>query len=541
MKKNKLISCLLVSLMSTTIIGCDKNNNSNNSGDNNKSKDVVLDVNNIKGELEKNDDGTFNIEYLEGVEVDLWSVVGDPDKYFLEELVKKFNSQYAGSVKINLTSHSEEVYYNNLETKYLHNFESFPDACLMHNEVNIEYALRGFFYPLNTIIERTGVEFNFDNAYDNIERTTIYNNDHFGIPIDAHGYLTNIRQDIIKKNNLGFDDNTRFIPKTAAEYQSLLENLRSVADSGELWVRNINADFDHTWYQLKTGNPKLKESVTKDTFRPTFMQTTEFDGLSALYVNGGSLLDEKGNVNFQNCKGFERYITDQVDRYNNRLMGGGLKTSLFGPGNNVMFAEGPWWVANTYSLNWNNNQLGKVGERGITEEDANDPVYRYPYAVARPENWWATEDAPQETASKWYGNGHVITVSKKVTDIEKAAAILFFTQWLTQGQDKSGEYNLTTWCKGGGHVPAWQNVYESTGYQNAKEQSMTLKALGDPKDIIALESTKHATELILGLSRSVSDVHALLESNQGCTVTQAQQILQEVAIGTQITLDLITE
>mgnify|MGYP003295476150 CR=1 FL=1 len=132
----------------------------------------------------------------------------------------------------------------------------------------------------------------------------------------------------------------------------------------------------------------------------------------------------------------------------------------------------------------------------------------------------------------------MVTVSKQVKSLAKAAAIFEFARWLTQGQDKTGEYNLTSWCKAG-HIPAWKNVYESQGFKTAAEKSMTLKALGNPEDIIALESSKYASELISGVIRSVGDVHGLLESNQGCTVDKAKGILNEVAASTQNSLDLI--
>ena len=540
MKNNKITNYLLVGLLAATIVGCGNTNNSSNNNAN-KGNDIILDTNNIIDDLEKETDGSFNYEYLDNVELNVWTVIGDPDLYTLEQLVKRFNKEYAGFINVKLNALNEEVYYTSLETKFNHDFEGFPDVCIQHNEVNIEYSVvKGYFYPIDKIIERSGVDINFDNAYDNIERTTIYNGNHFGVPIDAHGYLTNIRQDIIKKNGLGFDNNTRYVPESYTEYQSLLESLRSKADTGDLWVRNINLDEDHSWYQLKTGNSKLAEAsrVTVDSFRPSFMQTTEFDALSALYVNGGSLQDANGNVTFQDNKGFEKYVTDQVDRYNNKLMGGGQKTSLFGPGNVVMFAEGPWWVANTYSTQWNNAQLGKAGERGVTSEDANDPVYRYPYAVSRPLGWWTTEGAPSETANKWYGNGHVLSITKKVTSLSKAAAALEFSRWLTQEKDSNGDYNLTSWCKAG-HIPAWKNVYESEGYKKAAENSMTLTALGDPADIIALEGAKYATSLIGGISDSVAQVHAKLESNEGCTVSKAKEIISQVASSTQSEIDLI--
>ena len=194
-------------------------------------------------------------------------------------------------------------------------------------------------------------------------------------------------------------------------------------------------------------------------------------------------------------------------------------------------------VANTYDIWWNNKQLSTAGKLGVTEEDAADPVYQNPYAVARP-YYMASESAPAETASKWYGNGHVITVTKKVTSMQKAAAALIFAEWLTQGQKANGEYNLTDWCKAG-HVPAWQNVYESDSYKAAEANSMTLKAMGDPAEIIALESSKFATTLIAGLTTAVGDVQAQLLSADGCTVDKAKQTLIATANSTQEALNLL--
>jgi multiple sugar transport system substrate-binding protein len=204
-------------------------------------------------------------------------------------MVKEFNKEFAGMIEIKVTSVGHYDYYNALDSTYANDYGNFPDLCLMHNEKNIEYALKGYFYPLDDLIAKTGVGIDFANAYDNIEKTTIYDGNHYGIPVDAHGYLTQIRQDIIKKNGLGFDGNTRFVPESYEEYQTLLEGLRALADSGELWVRNINLDQDHSWYQLKKGNSKLDSAAvaTVDNFYPAFFHSQESDNLTALYVNGG--------------------------------------------------------------------------------------------------------------------------------------------------------------------------------------------------------------------------------------------------------------
>ncbi len=529
----RIICALLIAALTIGMVGCinvNVNNNDNNNGNAN--------VDNIVDDLPRDENGKFVADYLENIQLNMWSVIGQPDQETLLDLVKEFNKEYAGMIEIKVTSVGHYDYYNALDSTYANDYSNFPEICFMHNEKNIEYALKGYFYPIDELITKTGVGIDFANAYDNIEKTTIHEGKHYGVPVDAHGYLTQIRQDIIKKNGLGFDNNTRFVPESYEEYQTLLEGLRKLADSGELWIRNINLDQDHSWYQLKTGNSKLAEKITKDNFYPAFFHSQESDNLTALYVNGGSLLDANGDVSFHKNEGLTQYVVDLVERYNDKLYGdAGNKEAAFPTGQIVMFSEGPWMVANTYDIWWNNKQLSTAGKLGVTEEDASDPIYQNPYAVARP-YYMADDSAPAGTASKWYGNGHVITLTKKITSMQKVAAALIFAEWLTQGQNDDGEYNLVEWCKAG-HVPAWKNVYESDSYKAAEAKSITLTAMGDPEEIIALESSRYATTLISGLTTAVGNVSAQLLSVDGCTADKAKRTLDEIARSTQEALNLL--
>ena len=76
-----------------------------------------------------------------------------------------------------------------------------------------------------------------------------------------------------------------------------------------------------------------------------------------------------------------------------------------------------------------------------------------------------------------------------------------FARWYTQGNE-DGDYYLTDWCAAG-HVPAWKNVYESDGYEAEVSENMTLRALGNPEDIIALDLGVAAMKL--GAGRAAKD------------------------------------
>ena len=531
MKKIRIFNSLFIfttALALTSCTGGDGTGTGTGTGTGNGETEKLFDISTLANDLILDEEGKPLFE--EEVRLKVWSVIGDPDQAVFRKMVDKFNDEYLGQIYLDVTYVGHFDYYNALDSTYATDFEeSFPDVCFMHNEKTIEYAYKEYFYPLDSLIETTGVEFDFTQVYENIDRTTIYRDHRFAIPVDAHGFVTQFRQDIIKKNGLGFDNNTRYIPENYAEYAQLLQALRDKADAGELLVRNINKGADHSWYV-----------ANKDTFYPSFTQSTDPDGISALYANGGSLANStQDEVTYQNNAGFQTYLTDQVTRFNNRLIGeSGTSTEMFGAGNTVMFAEGPWWVSQTYSLNWNNNELKKEGN-GVSAEDAADPVYSAPYVASRPKGWWTTpENQNSETANKWYGNGHIVALTRHIESMQKIAAALTFAQWYTQSQNEDGDYNLVQW-NASGHMPAWKNVYESEGYKKVLATNITLQALGNPADMIALEGLEYASTLVSGLASACSNVIAEYKKQGGCQPSDAITVLNKSAQETQATLDLL--
>ncbi|MFA6860826.1 MAG: hypothetical protein WCR56_00340 [Bacilli bacterium] len=517
--------------------GSDGSENTGNTSENISVDQGIYDTSKLADDLVKGEDG--KVTFDEPITLKVWSIIGSPDDVIYKKLISQFNQEYSGMINLDVTYVGHFDFYKSLDDTYATDFDaSFPDICFMHNEKTIEYAAKDYLYCLDDLFDKTTVDFDFDQVYSNIDRVTKLDGHRFAIPVDAHGFLTSFRQDIIKKNGLGFDDNgdgtnDRYTPQSRAEYQSLLTSLRTKADAGTLLTRNINKGSNHAWTKASSAS-----------FYPEFTQSTDPDGLSALYANGGTMANGQTKVNFQNSEGFQTYLTDQVNYYNGRLMGeSGTNTEMFGAGNTVMFSEGPWWISETYNLSYNNSDLKKAGTLGVTEEDATDPVYNTPYVASHPQGWWTLDaNKNSDTAQKWYGNGHAISLTKHITSTQKAAAALTFAKWFTQGGDFTDEtnpqYNLATWANAG-HLPAWKNVFASADYKSKVANNMTLSALGDPSDIIAMEGLTYETTIFTGVVNSVSAVQAALKSSTGCTTSKAIEILNQSAQSAQDALDLL--
>lgn len=496
--------------------------------------DPIFETSTIVNDVTKDDDGFVYFE--DEVELNLWSIIGQPDNIKFRGIVDRFNDEYEGMISINVTEIGHFQYYNALETTYANDFESLPDICFMHNEKTTQYADRGYLYPLDSSLwEAAGVEsLDFSNTFANIDRVTQYRGHRFAVPVDAHGFLTHFRQDIIKKNGLGFDGNTRFIPESRAEYQTLLEGLRQKADNGQLLIRNINRGSDHSW--------KVADA---NSFYPSFHQSTDPDGLSALYANGGSLVTEdQTTITYHQNQGFVTYVTDQVERFKNRLVGQvSDNTAMFGAGTTVMFTEGPWQTSMTYINAYNNAELRTANAAlGVSEEDATDPVYAYPMAAAHPNGWWTLEEnMGTENATKWYGNGHAMSITRNCKSMQKVAAALTFMKYYIEGkyESKDGEaYNLTEWCSSG-HIPAWKNVYQSEDYQKLCESNLVVKALGNPEDIIAMESVVYESTIFQSVADLIGEVQEAYKANPNMTIEEAIEIINDNADGAQLNVDIL--
>ena len=147
MKFNRIISLVMAVALMFALVGC-------GGGKDPKPSD---DISAIVDDLPRDENGEFVVDYLENVQLNMWSVIGQPDQDTLLDLVKEFNKEFAGMIEIKVTSVGHYDYYNALDSTYANDYENFPDICFMHNEKNIEYALKGYFYSVDDLIELTKI------------------------------------------------------------------------------------------------------------------------------------------------------------------------------------------------------------------------------------------------------------------------------------------------------------------------------------------------------------------------------------------------
>ena len=162
-----------------------------------------------------------------------------------------------------------------------------------------------------------------------------------------------------------------------------------------------------------------------------------------------------------------------------------------------------------------------------------------------PDGWW-TLDESSPNAHKWYGNGHIMALTRTVTDINVAAACVEFMNWYIKGKTEfkidgvnQDAYNLANWCSSG-HIPAWKNVYDSPEYKYYLSENVTLQALGDPASIIAMESHPYETTIFNAVAAAVDAIHLKMRAGS-CSVSDVDTEINNVVASAQMTLDMLYE
>ena len=198
----------------------------------------------------------------------------------------------------------------------------------------------------------------------------------------------------------------------------------------------------------------------------------------------------------------------------------------------------------SYDPMYNNSDLTSVNTAlHVTQDDVDN--YSKPYVPMHPDGWWSLDES-SPLAHKWYGNGHIMALTKHITDVNVAAACVEFMNWYIAGKGQykidganQDAYNLAYWCSSG-HIPAWKNVYNSDEYHHYVEGNVTLQALGNPENIIAMESHPYETTIFNALATCVGNVQDNMRAGT-CTLADVDRIIEEVVVSAQAALDMLYE
>lgn len=129
------------------------------------------------------------------VTITYWNGITANDREGQEFLVNKFNQQYAGKIKVDMTIMPWGDWYTKVPVAVAAG--TAPDVGLMHLENIPSFVLQGILRPVDDIFERIGLT---DNDFiGGMSRESVYRGKRWGIPLDIHCLLLYYNQNHLDK------------------------------------------------------------------------------------------------------------------------------------------------------------------------------------------------------------------------------------------------------------------------------------------------------------------------------------------------------
>lgn len=442
----------------------------------------------------------FGDPIFNDVTLKVWSIVGEPDNAYLDQVNDMFNDYYSeNGLTAEITSLSNSDFYTQLANTINTDPENAPDVIVIHSERLTTLARDNIIVSMDEYYEALGDNntFSTDNYFSNLMAECMYNGEVYGVPLDVHAGVWFVREDILEKNGLEK-------PLTLSEFVDVCNQLIAKYNDGTLWTREMNrTDPDACeWVQGKDFG---------EDYNPVVMSSS--GGIeqgwipqTAVFQNGGTLTDDRGypTWNTDALTEIMQMFRDWQTGENNLYLEDGSPRfeyegafvaddndyntvwSKLSSGEAIFSCEGPWWIEQR--LDEYESVLG-----GLTDD--NGDTYQ-PLGIMNMSMLYAL-DEDAEYASAVYGVGHCFSICRTVTSTTRRVAAAIYAQFMAE--------NAIDYMQGG-HLPACKAIYESEQFTSKEWYQRYISELGNPEDFIMLGNTPYYSAVYETMKDLYADV-----------------------------------
>lgn len=427
---------------------------------------------NDDGDIDYTDEG--DIERVDGnivynnVELKLVTVTTGDDGSIQENIINEFNTLYDGQIHVTSEHVSRYDLEGQLEAAFNFDKVSFPDIIFNHgNRVN-EYKERGWIANLDKIAEKADVLIDRDDFASSLLEPALVDNEIYGLPIDVHSAIMEVRTDILKKNNLE-------IPTNYQELCALEDKVNDLAKKGQFYIRGYNSENKPAteWRLASTEDPYTIFPISYGD-----MWVHEFVDYTAIVQNGAKII-ENGMPAWNSKESatglgvLRDWLFPSETSLNKNALSKDYKSDYdvgdapFRAGTCLFKLQGPWSYKKDMD-DFDNLLKADGGSANITTRSLS--------------NLFA-KDPSKEYASKVKGEGHCVMVSSTIESQTKRCAAAVFADYLA--------YNSgIEWAKKG-HIPAAKSVLNSSSFKEDEAYDKYIKYWGLPTDYVVFPPTKY--------------------------------------------------
>lgn len=191
------------------------------------------------------------------VEIDYWSVFTGADGATMQGMVDAFNNSQ-NEVFVNHTPMTADDLYQKIPLA-VQTGSGVPDVAIVHIERIPMFVKQEMIYPVDFLMENGIEEENYiPSAW---ERTDI-EEEHYGVPLDVHGFVTYYNKDLFDKYDLNSFVEDGYL--TFDEIPALGDKARENGYEGKI--------FGLTWFraQMLSYYAQLNGKLTEDGTNPSF-------------------------------------------------------------------------------------------------------------------------------------------------------------------------------------------------------------------------------------------------------------------------------
>ncbi|CDO03470.1 maltose-binding periplasmic proteins/domains [Oceanobacillus picturae] len=204
-------------------------------------------------------------------EIVMWNLFAGGDAAYMQEIVDKYNNSQ-DTYFINNVQQEYEEYYTKLLTSL--GAGKGPDIAVSHAHTLPELVNLDVVEKLDSLAEEVGIDWSEYNK--NILESTMFDNQHYAIPIDTHPHIFYINNELVGEAGLLNDDGTLKMDKTPSGYREFFNTLKNELPEGKFPFAFVTAGVDsfrHWWsYYSQLGGEHI---VTEDLENPTYALDTE--------------------------------------------------------------------------------------------------------------------------------------------------------------------------------------------------------------------------------------------------------------------------
>lgn len=371
-----------------------------------------------EGELEKDADGKV---VFKNVSVKLETVVAGDDKDAFNMLVQKFNREYNGKIRVNVTNTGHSEYERDVAAKITQNSNA-PDLIMSHQKSHKNFADNHLIQPLDEAMEQSGIKLNMSDFASGLAQYSSlgYEGKTYSVPVDGQSMVVVYNKQLLAK----YADHA---PTNRAELLDVCAKFKEDSTNG--------------------GKAPIAWATGGDYFVNYVFLTSLLQNGATLYKNDYTVDWYDNETNRAAFKAAFKSFRDLFDSsYANLNEAGSTALTEFVAGKRLFYFLCPWSLTSL---------VGEMASKNnVTEAEAIESYL----GGASLSGWFAMSD--NENKNAVYGDSHFFAMAKNVTDINVKAAIVEFIKWFTTNATAGAQ-----WAKAG-HVTASNVIAASETYKN---------------------------------------------------------------------------